>query len=275
MDNEIGTLLRCAHVTEERLAFFHRIGLNCIQIAGVYEEHLAPTQAARDASDRLFELFAKYGIGIPTMFLGFTGQDWHARAETVGLVPEKYRAGRLVCSCRQMLWAKRYGIRHITCHVGFLSAFEGEAYERLVQDLKQLARFAASLDETFLFETGTESVAEYKKLLADIDEPSVGLNFDPANLLIYDRDDPAVYVNELSQYIKVMHCKDAVRPAPGKELGVETVIGQGGTNFTALLKQLQSAGFNGPYIIERELPTGPEQEKDISDAVKLIATTLA
>ena len=57
---QIGTLLRCAHIEERRIAFFNEIGINCIQIAGVFEEYLAPTDEARKKSDAIFELFRKY-----------------------------------------------------------------------------------------------------------------------------------------------------------------------------------------------------------------------
>ena len=47
----LGTLLRCAGIDERRIAYYHEIGLNALQIAGVYEDWLAPTDDARRASD--------------------------------------------------------------------------------------------------------------------------------------------------------------------------------------------------------------------------------
>lgn len=273
-ERKIGTLIRCADITEQRLAFFREIGLNAIQLGGVYEAHLASTPEARSATDGLFELFERYGISVPSLFLGYTGQDWKSPERTVGLVPEAFRAERLLLSCRQMLWASSHGIRYIACHVGFVPQLKDLAYERFIAEMKQLAKFAGSLGQTLLFETGTESVSELKTIFSDIDEPALGINFDPANLLYYNQDDPAVLLDEMSDFIKVVHCKDAVRPLSGQKYGSETVLGQGGTNFTALLKRLQAVGFDGPLIIERELAPGPEQEKDISEAVKLIYSTL-
>ena len=66
----IGTLLRCGSIDERRIAYYHEIGLNSIQIAGVYEDWLAPGTAAQKASDAFFELFRKYGISVPAIFLG-------------------------------------------------------------------------------------------------------------------------------------------------------------------------------------------------------------
>ena len=49
----IGTLIRCPHIDERRIAFFNEIGLDCIQIAGVFEEHLISFLLHRWAPDVL------------------------------------------------------------------------------------------------------------------------------------------------------------------------------------------------------------------------------
>ena len=266
----IGTLIRCSAIDERRIAFYKRIGLYSIQIAGVYEDWLSPAGSARKASDEMFSLFNKYDITVPAMFLSYPNQDWVHPETTVGLVPEKFRAERMVISCRQMNWAKHYGIKYITCHVGFVPDEKNEFYDRFIAEMKQLVRFAASNDQQFLFETGTETAASLKHILDDIGEPNLGINFDPANLLIYGKDDPSVLVDQLADRIRVVHCKDANRAVNGDVFGKETVLGCGSANIPVLLKKLLEAGFCGPLIIERELPPGPEQEKDIAEAVKLI-----
>ena len=118
----IGTLLRCGHVTERRIAFLRDAGLDSLQIAGVYEDWLAPTPEARKASDGLFDLFGNYGMTVPTLFLSYTGQDWDHPEGTVGLFPASTRSERMVATCRQMEWAARYGIKLISCHAGFVPA---------------------------------------------------------------------------------------------------------------------------------------------------------
>ena len=266
----IGTLLRCAQATEGRIAFFREAGLDCFQIAGVYEDWLAPTPEARKASDELFELFGKYGMAVPAMFLSYTGQDWNNPREGIGLVPAPTRSERMVASCRQMEWAARYGIKFISCHAGFVPEEKGEIYTRFVTDMKQLLRFAAAYGQEFLFETGTETAENLKQLLEDLREPNVGINFDPANMLIYNNGDPSEVVEKAGGSIRVVHCKDANPPADGTAMGRETPLGKGSTNFAALLKRLVDAGFRGPLIIERELPPGPDQEKDVAEAVQFL-----
>ena len=270
----IGTLLRCAHLEERRIAFFKEIGLDCIQLAGVFEEYLTPAPEGREKSDAIFELLKKYDISVPTMFLSYPNQNWANPREGIGIVPVATRTERMLISCRLMAWCKRYNIPSVSCHVGFVPEEKNDFYERFILDMQQLARFAAALGQEFLFETGTETAEHLKMILDDINEPNVGINFDPANMLIYNNGDPAGVVDLLGDKIKVIHCKDADPPVDASPMGKETVLGEGSTNFTALLKRLVSGGFNGPLIIEREILPGPEQEKDIKEAVALIKSTV-
>ena len=266
----IGTLLRCGQATEGRIAFFREAGLDCFQLAGVYEDWLAPTAEARKASDELFELFGKHGMSVPSLFLSYTDQDWANPKETVGLVPVATRSERMVASCRQMAWAARYGIKFISCHAGFVPEDKGDFYARFIADMKQLLRFAAANGQEFLFETGTDTAGSLKQLLDDLGEPNAGINFDPANMLIYNNGDPSGVVEKAGDSIRVVHCKDANPPAEGAAMGRETPLGKGSTNFKTLLKRLLDSGFRGPLIIERELPAGPEQERDVAEAVRFL-----
>ena len=270
MNNQIGVLDRCGTIDERRIAFYKDIGLDCIQLAGVYEEWLAPNDEAKKATADLKALLQKYDIAVPTMFFSYPNQ-W---SNEFGLVPARYRAERIALSCRQMEWGRQFGAKYFACHVGFVPEEKNEFYDQFILDLKMLARFAAINDQYFMFETGTETVAGLKEMIEAIDEPNVGINFDPANFLYYNNDDPALLVDQLVDKILTVHCKDAVRPAEGEKHGKETVLGQGATNFRVLLKRILDHGFNGPLIIERELAPGPEQEHDFRNAVQLIKSVM-
>ncbi len=261
----IGTLLRLPQMTAEMIAFLKSAGLETSQIARASDDWMNGA-AGVERSEQSLRLLADHGIDCVSLFMmmapGTTGD---------GFVTEEWRTTRMLFAARQLLWAKKHGIPYITCHVGALSNIgEGDAYKRLVSDFQQLLRFAEENGQFFLFETGPESVAGLKKIFADINSPSLGINFDPANFLYYNQDDPAVLVEEMWQYIKVVHCKDAVRPAAGEPHGHETVLGQGGTNFVQLMHTLLGKGYRGPLIIERELPYGPEQQKDVAEAIQLL-----
>ncbi len=271
MNNLIGTLIRCSEVTAERLAFYKEIGLNAVQLAGVYEEYLAPTAEARKKSDELFDLLEKNGLSVPGLFLSYTGQDWKNIAGTIGIVPEKLRCERMLCSCRQIIWAKHYGIKYISCHIGDLPQEGSEAYKQFALDFKELVKFTAALDMEFLLETGMENADGLAVLFKEVSETALGLNFDPANLVYYNCDKPMNVIERHFDAIRVVHCKDAV---PGEPVGKDTDLRQGAVDLSAVLTKLLQKKFNGPLIIERELPPGPEQENDIKNAVKYIKSII-
>ena len=271
MPHYLGTLIRCHHVEERRIAFYQEIGLNCVQIAGVYEPYLAPTPEAHAKSDEQFALFQKYGLDVPTMFLSFPGKE----GVGMGFIPPEARAERMVLACRQMLWGKRYGVKYVTCHVGFLPNDNEPFYQAFISDLKQIVQFAAEQGQDFLLEIGSEPVPGLKRMLADVGMPNMGINFDPANFLWYGSDVPANMLRTMPEAIKVVHCKDANPALPGQPHGLETVLGLGSTRFAELLTALVKTGFSGPLIFERELPFGPEQEADVKDAVQFIKAILA
>ena len=263
MNNLIGTLIRCGDVTEERIAFYQQIGLNALQLAGVYDEYLADTADARAKSDALFALFEKYSLKVPGLFLSYTNQNWRDITNTIGITPGSFRCTRMIASCRQMVWAKRYGIKYISCHIGELPAEDSENYKKFAAEFKELVKFASELDLEFLLETGMEDADGLEKFFAEVNEPTLGLNLDPANLIYYNCDKPLNVLQRHRSAVKVVHCKDAVP-------GAETVLGQGAVDFEGFLQDVIKNGFTGPLIIERELPFGPEQENDVKNAVKYI-----
>ena len=91
MNTQIGTLIRCRDITEKRLGFYQKIGLNILQLAGVDEDYLAPGKEAKQKSENLFALFRRYAFSVPCMFLSYPNQDWTHPKETAGLVPENHK----------------------------------------------------------------------------------------------------------------------------------------------------------------------------------------
>lgn len=266
----LGTLIRCADITAERLEFYQRIGLSVLQLAGVGEEYLMGDEKSRAKSEALLALCEKYSLRVPCMFLSYPGQDWSHPSETVGLTPEAYRAERMILSCRQIRWAEQYGMKYVSCHVGFFPEKGTESYARLVREMRQLVMFAEACGLQFLLETGMETANDLQTFFKDLAPACAGINFDPANLLIYDRDDPETFLDLLQERVRIVHCKDAVRPQTGSACGKETVLGAGQTKIIDLLNRLRNENFDGYWIIERELPPGEEQERDIAQAVELI-----
>lgn len=96
------------------------------------------------------------------------------------------------------------------------------------------------------------------------------VNFDPANLILYDMDEPIEALRKLVSHVQQVHVKDARRPAVKGQWGEEVVVGTGEIDWVAFVRILAEAGYEGDYIFERE--AGDDR---VGDIAKGIAALLA
>jgi len=256
----LGTLLRTESVNKEYIAFLHSLGMTTCQLCRVNHQYLSG-EDGKIRSTELVELLQAFAMPPCSLFLHAPG----------GIVNPKLRTNNMLHIARQMRWAKQYGIALLACHIGEVPESKDEFYYQFIGDLQELAHLAEECQQQFLFETGPMRVEWLQEILTDAGSDALGINFDPANMLIYNLpNSPRQMIAALAARIKVMHCKDAVRPPAGESRGKETVLGQGETEFAEVLPLLFAAGFTGPLIIEREIPIGPEQRRDITQAMTLL-----
>jgi sugar phosphate isomerase/epimerase len=130
-----------------------------------------------------------------------------------------------------------------------------------VETVQRICDRCSVLGQTFRLETGQEPAAVLWRFLNDVERANLGVNFDPANFLLYDTDDPLPALDRLGPFVWGVHCKDALRPATPGTLGTEVPIGQGQVEFPVFLRKLLSLGYRGPLIIEREY--GPRVAEDV------------
>ena len=262
----IGTLLRFKDMTDERLRFLRGIGMNCLQTAGLNGRFL--TSEGKKEAEKWLAACAGTQLPVTSLFISLGELNLGAEEQSgIGFSPVAFRGPRAALACREIAWAAMHGIRRFICHAGPVPP---EGRMLFVQTLIQLAEMCADFGAELLLESGQETAEAMEKLLADIDRPNVGINFDPANLVYYGNTAPAEFWTKLRGRIRGLHCKDAVRPLPGAEHGGETPLGAGEVGFTALLETMLAAGFREELIVERELPPGPELERDLADATTLL-----
>lgn len=278
----IGVMVRLGSDPVSRLDFIRDVGMECCQLCRIGENYMHGCDGKHQTAV-LAESLYRNRLAVPSMFLFFENMQWSP--EECGITPEHHRAERLLFAMRQIAWGQQFGVRQFVCHAGVFPEAGTPAYERWVKDMRQFCRLAAGFNADFLFETGPEPASVLKDFLDQLGEPNAGINFDPANLLIYDQTEPLEFLDILGDRVMAVHCKDAVRPgkpaadnagstadAAGKAArGKETPLGKGDTQFAECLRKLyEDNGFRGPLIIEREILPGPEQDADICSAVQLL-----
>lgn len=225
---------------------------------------------------QLSERCADAGLTLVSGMFGTAGEDYstlESIRRTGGLVPdgtwdENWRNIQAAAS-----WAKKMGLKLVSFHAGFLPHDRQDpSFAKLLERIRQVARLFADQDIVLAFETGQEKAVTLRAFLETLNCPNVGVNFDPANMILYDQGDPIAALRELAPWIKQCHLKDAIRTRQPGSWGEEVAVGTGEVNWKAFIQTLREIGFHGNLAIERE--AGNQRVADICTARKHIENLL-
>ena len=219
----------------------------------------------------------KYDVEISTFWCGWSGParwNFYEGPLTLGLVPAEYRFERMKELMLGSDFAKKLGVKKVATHVGFLPETpNNEQYNALVCAIRVVADYCKNNEQCFLFETGQETPVTLLRTIEDVGTGNLGINLDPANLILYGKANPIDGLDVFGKYVMDVHAKDGCYPTDGKELGKETPIGKGKVNFPKFIEKLREVGYDGTLIIEREI-SGEQQIKDIIESKKLLERLL-
>lgn len=252
---------------DEIAASVRSLGVSCGQI-GLHIPDLndAAAEAWRGALD-------EQGITVVTAWPGFAGESYASIpvcAATVGYVPPATRGERERRTYGVSDFARKLGVPGLAAHVGCLPEDRSDGQYIAVRDLmRRVCDYCAGNGQTFALETGQESAAALLAFLADVDRPNLGVNFDPANMILYGSGDPLEALETVKEHVITVHCKDGVRPAAAGEWGRETPLGGGEVGMARFIAKLKEIGYRGPLTIEREI-VGEQQRADILEAIALL-----
>lgn len=266
---KIGVLIvMCDDVVEEKFQKVHELGFDSCQIT-CWNHSILTDEYAK----RINAACEKYGITISTVWVGWSGPTaWNFTEGpvTLGIVPVDYRYDRMKELMHGSDFAKKLGVKQIATHFGFLPENPTDAqYPSLVAAIKLLAVHCKANDQYLLFETGQETPITIVRTIEDTGCDNLGINLDPANLIMYGKANPVDAVGVFGKYVRDVHAKDGDYPTNGRQLGSERALGKGSVNFPALVAKLKEVGYDGPLTIEREI-SGDEQIKDILAAKKML-----
>ena len=257
-----GILLRlsCPERAEEMFEWLRAEGYNCCQL--VYK----PEQYTEEAAAYVRRAVEKSGIEITSFFAGYrdtyTKWDLYSDFNDAGINSAAYGAARIDYLKQAAEFCGWIGVKQMLVHAGFVAnnPFSTE-YSTMLRLVKELAEFLKARDMELLMETGGESPITMRRLIEDVGTGNVFVNLDTANLIMYGFGNPVDAVYTLHPYIKSMHVKDGVPPQDPRKLGTETEFGAGFVDFPRLFKLLNQYGYNGPYIIEREISDAQAAQK--------------
>ena len=160
------------------------------------------------------------------------------------------------------------------CHGGFIPERSSPERKSFLDALTKVAGVAADQGVTLALETGQETADLLRQTLDDLQLPNLKVNFDPANMLLYDMGDPIRAVDVLGPDIRSVHLKDANRPRIAGQWGEEVPLGQGQANIPMFVKRLVQRGFSNALVIEREVGDVAGRMRDVAHGVRYLRECL-
>ncbi|MHB1426432.1 MAG: sugar phosphate isomerase/epimerase family protein [Gemmataceae bacterium] len=252
--------------------FLDRLGISVVQIACGDPQH-----AAWDEGDRLPEAARAAGLRMSGAMLGFSGEDYttpQTIQRTGGFGDPATRGERL----ERFRWAldrtRALGLTDLMVHAGFMPEPGDAERKPFLDTLGQVSALAAEKGITVAFETGQETAELLRRTLDELKCSNLKVNFDPANMLLYDKGDPLRAVEILGPDIRGVHVKDANRPTRPGVWGEEVPLGQGQVNIRAFVLALKKVGYRGPLCIEREVGNQQQRLRDVAQGICLLRQCL-
>ena len=165
--------------------------------------------------------------------------------------------------------AQQLGLKLVTFHAGFLPHEESDpGFEKLLHRIRLIADVFAARGIDLAFETGQETAETLKSFLEKLGRVNVGVNFDPANMILYDKGDPLDSLRTLASWLKQCHIKDATRTSRPGSWGAEVAVGRGEVKWSDFFELLNQIQFTGFCCIERE--AGEQRVRDMVRAKEVV-----
>src|SRR5205085_2790644 len=249
------------------------LGVDVVQIACGDPHH-----AAWDEGDGMPRAAGAAGFRMSGTMLGFPGEDYttpQTIQKTGGFGDPATRPERL----ERFQWAldrtRALGLTDLMLHGGFIPEPGEPDRKPFLDTLTKVSDLAKAKGVTVALETGQETADLLRRTLDELKCPNLKVNFDPANMLLYDKGDPLRAVEILGPDIRSVHVKDATRTKTPGTWGDEVPLGQGEVNIRQFLATLKKVGYRGPLCIEREVGNQEERLADVAYGIRYLRECLS
>ncbi len=258
---------------EPSLAQVRQFGLKVCQLVA-----WDGTVLTEERADAIHKESAESGVRIAAFWAGWPGPavwDFVDGPMTLGLVPTAYRAMRMDALRKAARFAARAKLPAVITHLGFIPEQPLDSnFGEVVAAVRELALYMEGLGLQFWFETGQETPVTLLRLIQAVGTNNLGINLDPANLILYGKANPINALDVFGRYVRNVHAKDGFYPTDPMKLGEEVKVGTGRVRYPEFIKRLNEVGFAGEFIIEREI-SGDQQSQDIRETVKYLESLLS
>ena len=241
-----------------------------LQATGIHRVQLAldPLRESPGVWGEAVAGLREKGITVVSGMFGCVGEDY-STLETIrltgGIAPDATWEQNWKNIQATVVLARQLNLRLVTFHAGFLPHDENDPnFARMLRRLTEVTDVCRAAGLLLGLETGQETAPVLAQLLKKLNRPNVGVNFDPANMILYDKGNPIEALRLLGPWIRQVHIKDATRTKVPGQWGAEVPVGTGEVDWPAFFATLRQFRFNGDFVIERE--AGNQRVEDIRTA---------
>lgn len=270
---KIGVMLESFRLPfAESLRVAKEIGADALQI-GLFALDMNAEQR-REALD----MIKSHGLCVSAVCGDLGGHGFTVAADN---------AAKIETSKRIMEMALAFETNVVTTHIGVIPADKSGCYGVLTEACTALGKIGEECGARFAIETGPESPEVLGAFLDQLPTKGIGVNYDPANLVMVTGVDPIKGVHTLGDKIVHTHAKDGImlkQTDPAVIYGYfadggiedmrmedyfkELPLGKGNVDVPAWIAALSAIDYNGYVTIEREVGANPVG--DISMAVSYL-----
>jgi sugar phosphate isomerase/epimerase len=216
---------------------------------------------------------AAAGITIASGALAFASEDYttlETIRETGGVAPDAAWPEILAAAAACAGIAHELAIPLVSFHAGWLPHDHvGPRRAVLLERIREVARRFLERGIGVALETGQETAETLLEVLGELGDLRVGVNFDPANMILYGMGDPITALERLAPHVRQVHLKDALPAGRPGEWGTEVPAGEGAVDWDAFFRLLREQLPAVNVMIEREV--GSQRVEDIRQAAGLAA----
>jgi len=213
---------------------------------GIEHVHLGIRAALSEGGDDYLAAVQKQNWTVSSTMIDFPQEDYSSLDSikvTGGVVPDDCWEQNRQLFIGAVDATVKLGVKYLSTHAGFIDESDPVYIEKFYERIRIFADAAEEKDLMLLLETGQETAEELRHFLEELNHPAVGVNFDPANMILYDKGSPIEAVTVL-----------------------EVPWGEGQVGIEAFIGVLEDIGFDGVLAIERE--TGDDRAGDIKLAAQ-------
>ena len=203
---------------------------------------------------------------VMSTMIGMVGEDYTTLAtirKTGGIVPDATWEQNKKIVTRGAQLTQELGCKFMSTHAGFLDEADPKAFKKYVERVSWMRDESRKYGVTLILESGQETAEDLAAFMPKV--PGVGINFDPANLILYAKGKPLDAVKVLYPWIKQVHVKDACETKEPGTWGTEVPWGEGEVGGDGFIAALEALGYKGNYVVERE--GGDKRVAEINQAI--------